>query len=72
MLKYDGIVVYLDTPYFKISIFWDSYCSSAIGTHLVLRYTQVFSCVSIQEEVSVRFNGAALRINEVGPILYSC
>lgn len=71
-VKYDGIVVYLDIPYFKISVFWDSYCSSAIGTRLVLLCTQVFSCIRIQDKISVRFNVATLDINKMGPTPYSC
>lgn len=51
-VKYDGIVVYLDISYLKISIFWDIYCSSAVGTQLALLCTQVLSCISIQDEIS--------------------
>lgn len=69
---YDGIVVNLDIPYFKINIFWDSRCSSAVGTGFVFLCTEVFSCVSTQDKIPVRLNVVALGTNEASPSHYSC
>lgn len=58
---YGGIVVNLDIPCFKINIFWDGCCSSAIGTEFIL----LCRGLHLQDKIPVKLNAAALDISKV-------